>query len=244
MTLCHRLSTSRRFELSWFLHIQSQAVILGLLDPKDESTVIPRNLGNYSPVIPHIPEDLHSGRSAKRTSNLCCIMLTGDLCKVSYCRHWDSAHWRHRVLAPQTGRAMATQRHHGMTGKKELPHRTTTGLFRSSQWGSATIPYKGAKVNVPVLSGNKKVSFVAASSPELLPCNKVVIQMPIPLNCLSIGHVVQLNIHILQASLFENRTYLCSTCFSFQQVFIPYIPHICYDVHYCFCVLPCTCNNL
>lgn len=69
------------FRIIWFLHIQSEAVILGMLDPKDESTVILRNLRNYSPVIPHIPEDLHSGRSAKRTSNLCCIMLTGDLCK-------------------------------------------------------------------------------------------------------------------------------------------------------------------
>lgn len=180
MTLCHRLSTSRRFELSWFHHIQSQAVILGLLDLKCKSTMILRNLRNYSPVIPHIPEDLHSGRSAKIISNLCCITLTGDSCKVSYCRHWDSAHWRHHVLASQTGRATATQRHHGMTGKKELPRRRTTGLFRSSQWGSATVPYKGARVNVPVLSGNKKASFVAASSAELLPCSRVVIQMPIP----------------------------------------------------------------
>ena len=57
MTLYHRLSTSRRFELSLFLHIRSLAVILGLLDTKDESTVISRNLGNYSPVIPHIPEE-------------------------------------------------------------------------------------------------------------------------------------------------------------------------------------------
>ena len=122
----------------------------------------------------------HPRRGAKRTSNLCCTMLTGDLCKDSYCRHWDSAHWRHRVLAQQTGRATASQRHHGMTGKNELPHRRTTGLFRSSQWGSATVPYKGAKVNVPVLSGNKKASFVAASSAELLPCSRVVIQMPIP----------------------------------------------------------------
>jgi hypothetical protein len=84
-------------------------------------------------------------------------------------RHWDSAHWRHRVLAPQTGRAMATQRHHGMTGKKELPHRTTTGLFRSSQWGSATIPYKGAKVNVPVLSGNKKAYRGTVTTTVLAP---------------------------------------------------------------------------
>lgn len=142
--------------------------------------MILRNLGNYSPLIPHIPEDLHSGRSAKRTSNLCCVMLTDDSCKVSYCRHWDSAHWRHRILAPQTGRETVTQRHHGKTSKSELPQRRTTGLFRSSQWGSATVPYKGAKVNVPVLSGNKKASFVAASSVELLPCSRVVIQMPIP----------------------------------------------------------------
>ena len=180
MTLCHRVSTSKRFELSWFLHIQSQAVVLGLLDPKDESIVILRNLGNYSLVIPHMPEDLHSRRSAKRTSNLCCIMLTGDSCKVSYCRHWDSAHWRHRVLDPQIGRATVTQRQHGKTGKTELPQRRTTGLFRSSQWGSATVPYRGAKVNVPVLSGNKKASFVAASSVELLSCIRVAIQMPIP----------------------------------------------------------------
>lgn len=79
----------------------------------------------------------------------------------------NSTHWRHRVVAPQQGRVTVPQRNHNnfhdgsrLTVSRNKPNkavpRRTTGLFRSSQWGSATIPYKGAKVNVPVLSGNKK----------------------------------------------------------------------------------------
>ncbi|XP_021939605.1 delta-like protein 3 isoform X2 [Zootermopsis nevadensis] len=59
-------------------------------------------------------------------------------------------HWEHRVAVPHSG-SRVPEGHYD-----KLPRRRTTGLFRSSQWGSATIPYRGAKVNVPVLSGNKK----------------------------------------------------------------------------------------
>jgi hypothetical protein len=89
-----------------------------------------------------------------------------NLRKVSCHRHWDSSHRRHRVQTTQLGRVTVPHRNHhvtvaqyGKADKSELPQRRTTGLFRSSQWGSATIPYKGAKVNVPVLFGNKKASW-------------------------------------------------------------------------------------
>jgi len=103
------------------------------------------------------------------------LIVLINLHKISWYRNWDPVHWRYNVLTPKQRRVTVSQRNHynfhdgspvtvgqyGKTGKSEFPHRRTTGLFRSSQWGSATIPYKGAKVNVPVLSGSKKVSYKA-----------------------------------------------------------------------------------
>lgn len=104
----------------------------------------------------YYPDEEHSNQIGHQASG-------GTAAYPTAGRHWDSAPRRHRVLASQLGKVTVPQRNHhvtvgqyGKTDKSELPQRRTTGLFRSSQWGSATIPYKGAKVNVPVFSGNKK----------------------------------------------------------------------------------------
>ncbi|KAJ9577122.1 hypothetical protein L9F63_006294, partial [Diploptera punctata] len=79
----------------------------------------------------------------------------------------EVGHWRHRGASARPGRVSLPKRNNNNfednsasrnvnKSKSQIPYRKTTGLFRTSQWGSATIPYKGAKVNVPVLSGNKK----------------------------------------------------------------------------------------
>jgi hypothetical protein len=91
-------------------------------------------------------------------------------------RHWDPSQRRHHVLAPQLGKVTVPQRNHRKANESVLPRRRTTGLFRSSQWGSATIPYKGAKVNVPVLSGNKKASFVPVSSSQRSPRSSCILK--------------------------------------------------------------------
>lgn len=77
----------------------------------------------------------------------------------------------HRAAGPHGGPRLSA----GLYGK--LARHRTTGLFRSSQWGSATIPYKGAKVNVPVLSGNKKVSSVGSSRSRVVLQNLTVGQL-------------------------------------------------------------------
>lgn len=81
-------------------------------------------------------------------------------------------HWEHRVAVPHSG-SRVPEGHYD-----KLPRRRTTGLFRSSQWGSATIPYRGAKVNVPVLSGNKKVSSWGASWTSAIP-EKLIVDRPV-----------------------------------------------------------------
>lgn len=144
--------------------------------------------------------------------------LIGDSRQVSCRRHKDFTHRRHRVLTPQPGRVIVTQRHYGKTGKTEIPQRRTTGLFRSSQWGSATVPYKGAKVNVPVLSGNKKASSVEAHMQQSLEPNANTIKLIIHKAGDTGEHPHFASHFVWKEDVFMQRV------LSFHHFFIPYKP--------------------